>query len=326
MTTRTDGTKKKYLWIVAGISLALLGGALLATGKKAHPAHHELCTDKTTNPNKTKRTNESASCSVLNNDESIATNHPPESIQNTEELIAWMESMLPENEQAVLNFLSGIDPFKWDPGLISTTLADYYARKQDIFGSIESLEILRNSNAHFLFTETVAELLSTHSSHEDPRQLIHFLEAPENTDITLSARHEVGSRMLEGTDNPSSIIELIRTDADHLIRQSLLNGALEKWAVADLPGLLKYLISAPEQADLDRGYEKAAFYTRQTCPDWAVVFAVRIQNKELRNESTAYAAVQLLQQNPTRYNEWINTLDDKNLVQHIRTKVEEFKR
>lgn len=245
-------------------------------------------------------------------------------IQNSEELVAWMKKMMPEHEQEVLEYLSGIDPFAWDTGLILSGLLEYYAGNGSVFDAIESLETLRAGGANFLFSETVAELLGSHSKDADPVQLLEFLERPENREIAQAARHEVGGEMLEGAADPIAVIEMIKSAADDSIRQSLMNGALEKWAVDDLEGMLDYLVSVPEAASLDRGNEKASFYLRQISPQYAVVFAMRIQNEEVRNASVAYAAIQLLERDPDLYASWMSGLKDTELFTCIQEKVDEF--
>ncbi len=237
--------------------------------------------------------------------------------EKTQEYAKWLKEFLKKDEKGALELLSQIDPFDWEPSLIVPTLVEYFSGKENLFESIDALELLRGGKADFLFLVTVSELLGQHSSGEDPAKIIDFITEERNEDIGLRSRSEVGGQLVLSKENKSEIIDLIFDVEDEEMSESLATGALGRWAIEDIKELSAYLDGRPTHAKLDRGYEVLAHYNKREDPISSLEWALTIQSPERRYESASYSARELALKDPRTFNQWFATVDDPQLRSSI---------
>ena len=206
------------------------------------------------------------------------------------------QQYLPRYERQVLVTLSNLDPHAWRTPLLVETLVTHFAAQEDVLAAVAALEVLRASKADFLYRETAAILLADHSTQADPNALLAFLDNPDNEEIGLRSRQQVGARMIEAGDPRRAIITLIEKQPDQETRAALLDGALGRWAVVDIEGLQRFLRETPVRSVLERGYEIAAYHLKNETPEEALDLATCIQDPERREECVGYVSLFLANQ------------------------------
>jgi len=223
------------------------------------------------------------------------------------------------NEEKTLLELTDVNPHEWSAWIISKALLEHFTKKDNVFGSIEALELLRGSEADYLFQHVSAELLGEHSAKEDPEEIISFLKEDINRDIALRASHTTGAQMIMEKEDPESVMNKILQVDNEEFRQPLIDGALQQWEIQDRVGFAEYLNTIPADKQFDVAYESISQYIRATDfdADLAIEWGLNIQDPQIRHDVVALAAVKLSNQKPETFETWFETVEEVGLRDKI---------
>ncbi|MER2494395.1 hypothetical protein [Catenovulum sediminis] len=236
---------------------------------------------------------------------------------NDNELLKKLTELLAEDEQAALEALKNLDYLIFSGRRIGRLLVTHFAQYPDIIDSISHLEMFKNSQAHFLYEDVAAGLLSYHASHMSPTTLIAFISQDKHTSIALKATPSVGRQMMKNKADSAWVADTIASMPNIKNKESLLYGALEQWLQTDPNGLLNYLSIQAHRPAYDRVISQYVHQHKESNPEQVLEWAEKIENPESRYMAIYATAQELARKSPETYRSWIAKIDEPELKSRI---------
>lgn len=243
----------------------------------------------------------------------------PLDFKTLEYAVKLQYALLDNQEQALLE-LSKLNPDDWSAWIISMALLEHFTKQEDVFGAIDALEVLRSSKADYFFQNVVSELLSEHSSAEDPEKILSFVTDPSNGDIAIRSSNGVGAQLIAKKKNAPEVMDLILEIESEQIRQPALEGAFVEWASEDIQGFYDYLNDFRPSAELDPGFEALSHSLRSSQSELALEVALNIADPDLRVGVAAQAAWHLSENDPDSFSSWYKRTQEE----HIKNEVDKL--
>ncbi|WP_017445418.1 hypothetical protein [Gayadomonas joobiniege] len=245
--------------------------------------------------------------------------------QNDNQLLKTLQELLADDEHAALQALKNLNYLQFSGRRVARLLAEHYAQYPDIFDTIERLKLFMNSDAHFIYEDVAAGLLSQHASHLGATSLIDFISQTEHSTIALKATPAVGRQMTLNSNDPAWVIDSIISTENLPNKESLLFGALDQWLQKDPEALLDYINIQAYRPAYDRVLNKYVHQYKDQNPQKVLNWAAKITNPESRHMAIYAAAQALARKSPEDYKVWINRFDEPDLKSRIQESVGKLK-
>lgn len=241
---------------------------------------------------------------------------------STDAFIASLLRMLGENERSALHVLATMDLRPFGSRQLSEEIALHFSQGPDLFGSLATLEILKDSQAHFLYENVSADLLANHSKSAAPNEVLTYLADPQHDTIALKAIPGVGRQLVADEPERHAIVDAISRHKEITNLDAMLYDALDQWLSEDPTSMLDYINTREHRPAHDRVLHDMIHRNPYRDPAAMLAWAEHIQDPEQRFASMYSAALEMAQVEPAKFKVWLEALPASTLKARITESIE----
>jgi len=250
------------------------------------------------------------------------------SAQTTTDLVAILRRLFSENESLAIKAFASLDSNSsvlQDSFEITEFFREYFAERYTALESLNRIAQWREKKPLF-FKFAGVELLSFHSSEDDPLSIVNFLKEEKNFEILDLVSETVGSQL--AINDPNGALDLVEQFPSAESRNLFREGVFGQWMIDDPNAVAQRLNSSELDASYDNILERFVLRAENDSKETYLEWANLIQDESLRTSSLLSLAKRWFQdpQFNESYLNWKSSLPetDADLLAQITQYEEEF--